>query len=761
YYGVISIIKIDKRGNIWFKYPFGTLGKYIIGYADTKKDTVSIFTEDTEPYLLEDKEDNIRLATNDSIIPFHYDSNQFLRHSALVDPLFRSWIWEDAFEDSFHRLWLRTSEIESLNIPRYYDPPPRKEENFIYQFSVKENSYKKVQLLSDEGVKTDTFKMPWTLSDYTNFFFEDSKNQIWLLFHSGLYKYDEEVNTFEKYHHQNLNSDFFRDLAITSVSGSSEGNLFFAGLNKPYSSLKPHEENALITSETVFSSMHTLNPVSGSLVNVPVRTELDERMLVESLFHDHNDALWLINQENAIYQVEQPIILYYQFPNSGYGGPLFEKNDGSIGMMNYGNENPIFDPVQNQFFDGSHLVKSENGVLMSLTEDKEGYIWFFDNSGFRWRSNQKTNQIQRITIPSSLDDRDPGDFFFTDQSKNIWLRQVFGLRLYLYDFQSQEFELFLDIKDYVNKLDSTYSSLKSNFRKKQYVIGDIREDGAQNIWVYIWDNDYVLFHVKISPDHKKDIYINGENRKSYFRHPFEDSQGRKWHFYYDQLTCYDPEKGIDTTWNSRTAFKGGSIIRIQEDHLSNIWVLTRKPATLKYGNEYHIYRISKDIKDLHHFSLSGVAPDELDDFPQILKTQSGDLYIKGEKGLFRITPDKVKLSSILPTVVLTNLEIHNQPVPIRGSQSDTTEIPSPLLQAFPYTKRIELQYDQNDFSIEFAVLNYSHPEQNEYRFRLIENKWEFPFFKSDQSSSKSWTQTNEPLARFNNLPPGNYTFQAI
>jgi hypothetical protein len=62
-------------------------------------------------------------------------------------------------------------------------------------------------------------------------------------------------------------------------------------------------------------------------------------------------------------------------------------------------------------------------------------------------------------------------------------------------------------------------------------------------------------------------------------------------------------------------------------------------------------------------------------------------------------------------------------------------------------KTLKLSYKQNFFSLEFAALNYDHPEKNQYKYQLIN------FDKKEVSNG-----TNRVIS-YTNVPPGNYTLK--
>ncbi|HEY0177296.1 MAG TPA: response regulator, partial [Pedobacter sp.] len=90
-------------------------------------------------------------------------------------------------------------------------------------------------------------------------------------------------------------------------------------------------------------------------------------------------------------------------------------------------------------------------------------------------------------------------------------------------------------------------------------------------------------------------------------------------------------------------------------------------------------------------------------------------------------------------VYLTGFEIFNQPV-LPGSKD------SPLQNDISLTRQIRLDHNKSTLSFEFAILNYTAPENNQYAYKL-------------EGFDKSWHYNQaDRKAGYTNLDPGHYTF---
>lgn len=172
-----------------------------------------------------------------------------------------------------------------------------------------------------------------------------------------------------------------------------------------------------------------------------------------------------------------------------------------------------------------------------------------------------------------------------------------------------------------------------------------------------------------------------------------------------------------------------AIMGILEDSLGCLWLATHNglsrfdPSTGIFNNYYEI-----DGLPANHFSCADPCV-----------THDGWMNFATESGLLRFDPAGIRDNEISPPVALTNFMIFNQPViPGEGSLFE---------QPLAAYKRLDLNYDQNFLSFEFAALNYELPEKNLYRYKLegLDHEWIF-------AGSRHYVE-------YPGLRPGKYTFR--
>jgi signal transduction histidine kinase/ligand-binding sensor domain-containing protein len=120
--------------------------------------------------------------------------------------------------------------------------------------------------------------------------------------------------------------------------------------------------------------------------------------------------------------------------------------------------------------------------------------------------------------------------------------------------------------------------------------------------------------------------------------------------------------------------------------------------------------------------------------------KEGTLFFGSAQGLNIFNPDGLVQNEQAPEMVITNLKVNNTSI----HPSDTSN--AILDQAVFLTENIKLAYWENKLDIEFAALDFTKSEKNQYRYRL-------------EGFDEDWID-NQTLnyARYSNIPPGKYTF---
>lgn len=123
------------------------------------------------------------------------------------------------------------------------------------------------------------------------------------------------------------------------------------------------------------------------------------------------------------------------------------------------------------------------------------------------------------------------------------------------------------------------------------------------------------------------------------------------------------------------------------------------------------------------------------------RAANGELLFGGVNGINRFFPEEVLPDTTPPLVYLVGLRINQQP----ASKVLSKKAPLPPLHQL---QSLAIRHDQNNLSFEFAVLDFTDPAKNRYRYRLA-------------GADPDWVETGTyRFAHFTHLKPGKYTLYA-
>ncbi len=121
------------------------------------------------------------------------------------------------------------------------------------------------------------------------------------------------------------------------------------------------------------------------------------------------------------------------------------------------------------------------------------------------------------------------------------------------------------------------------------------------------------------------------------------------------------------------------------------------------------------------------------------RSRSGELIFGGTEGMTLFDPTKIYFDSELPPVVFTKLQVANQEVPIRPEGG--------LLQRnIDETEEVTLLYDNANFSLSFAPLDFISSDKYHYEYQLegLDEDW----INSRGATTVSYTLQNAGRYRF-------------
>ncbi len=258
------------------------------------------------------------------------------------------------------------------------------------------------------------------------------------------------------------------------------------------------------------------------------------------------------------------------------------------------------------------------------------------------------------------------------------------------------------------------------------------EDFRSRLWFGSWrgilgmydrETDSITLY-RFSPNTKNTI------SQGNIQSVYGDGRGIIWIGMSTGLNSFDPDTGIFSRYTSKDGLEGEFIMGILEDSRGNLWLSTNRG----------ISSFDPDKRKFKNYGQWNGLPDGEFIQTSCTKSRDGKMYFGNSKGFVTFYPRNIKANTHIPPVAITGFYIFNKPVQPGPD--------SPLEKPVTEAKSVSLSHSQNVFSIEFAALNYSAPEEIEYKYIL-------------EGFDKEWIycDASHRLATYTNLDPGRYTFK--
>lgn len=429
---------------------------------------------------------------------------------------------------------------------------------------------------------------------------------------------------------------------------------------------------------------------------------------VSSTYSDKNEVLSIMEDDEQI---------LWEASNDGYVR-LFDKNDKLIGYLSPSGK---ITPNGVRF-----------GLITAMLQSRNGTLWFGgENQLFSLERKGKGEYL--ITKCRSFEEefemcnariRD----ILEDGKGRIWLATDGG-GLHLLQKQNNGYRfihkgnLFRD--NYPPIVDRTQT---------------LYEDRNQNIWVGSSEGLIVFTSEFSSPEEIRFFFYNTENTNltnSNISDIYEDRNGLLWFASFggglfrlakEYILFETPEFISYSSQNNK--FPSDLVLDIIDDEKGVLWVVTEE-TIVKFDSESQKGDAISPVMGLERFGFLEHS---------ILFRKSGRMVVGTRMGRYQFLPDEVVHTEYCPQVAFTGFSLYNKDVKV-GQHG------APLKQTINYENEVVLQPHQDVFSIYYSSLDYRHPEEVMYAYKLdnFEENWNFV------GNSRSATYTN--------LPHGEYYFR--
>lgn len=204
---------------------------------------------------------------------------------------------------------------------------------------------------------------------------------------------------------------------------------------------------------------------------------------------------------------------------------------------------------------------------------------------------------------------------------------------------------------------------------------------------------------------------------------FEDRAGNLWIGTSTALQRFDPLEGTFESVPAVPPLRSANIEAILEDRDGKLWISTANglsmldPRTMRSRS----YTTSDGLQSNVFYPAAAC------------RARDGRFYFGGTAGVSSFVPGETKDNEHVPPIAITNFRV------LTGLRSTTRPAAA--------GGRIDLPYDQNFFTIEFAALDYTAPAANRYSYRL-------------EGVDRAWIDPGpRHSASYTSIAPGRYVFR--
>jgi len=354
-------------------------------------------------------------------------------------------------------------------------------------------------------------------------------------------------------------------------------------------------------------------------------------------------------------------------------------------------------------------------LTMSFTMDTAGNFWFGGNRGIV-EYNPLTKKSTSIEVPYKEYVTLPFPLF-ADNRSSIWMG--YNNTLIRYNLITKSFSQFeYTVKDIPHQFD--------------FLMSIYQEDHllwlGTRIGLFCFDIDGEKFVRSFMSDQQDTTSISNNVALSFCADPDNPDRYLWIGTRGGGLNRLDKKSGTFTTLNADEGLANNVVYGIIPDYEGNLWLSTNLGISV-----FNIKRrqfTNYDVSD-------GLQSNEFNRYAY-LRTSEGYIVFGGLDGINYFRSQEIHALSP-PKVVFTNLKILNQTV-IAGKPQ------SVLTRSIGYTDLLNLKYEQNVVSFEFAAMDYRKRGSIRYRYKL-------------EGFDKDWVNAGlAHEATYTNLDPGDYKF---
>jgi two-component system sensor histidine kinase ChiS len=585
--------------------------------------------------------------------------------------------------------------------------------------------------------------------------YEDKASQLWVGTNDGLNRFDQEKASFIHYRNDPANPHSLSSNNVISIYEDRAGILWVgtvrSGLNRfdrekasfthyRNDPANPHslsdnevysiyeDRSGILWVGTLGGGLNRFDREKASFThyqNDPANPHSLSKDEVCSIYEDRAGILWVGTRGGGLdkFDREKASFIHYQNdradPHSLSSNnviSIYEDRAGILWVGTRGGGLDKFDRERQSFIhyrnDPANPHSLSNNKVISIYEDRSGILWVGTLGGLDQFDREKASFTHYRNDPADPHSLSSNKVYlvYEDRAGILWVGTVGGLDKF--DREKARFTHYRN--DPANP-----HSLSDN------EVYSIYEDRSGILWVGTTAGGLNKFDRQTeSFTHYQSDAANPQSLSNDFVISiYEDEASQLWIGTNHGLNRFDRNNDKFDHFTEKEGLPNNSINAILGDQSGNLWLSTNKGLS-KFNPQARTFR-NYDVDD-------GLQSNEFN-AGAAFRGASGELFLGGVNGFNSFYPEKIKDSSFVPPIVLTAFRKFDRPVHLEKAISETQEL--------------ELSYKDYVFSFEFAALDYTNPQKNQYAYQL-------------EGFDKDWVYSGtRRVAIYTNLDGGNYVFK--
>jgi len=578
---------------------------------------------------------------------------------------------------------------------------------------------------------------------------EDSDRNLWVGTQDGIYLYDRKNQAVE---HLTFSSEADR---ISTIFEDSYGDVWIGSRYK---------------------GIRVLDRKSQSFIqyqNSPDDPTSLSSNEIKDIFEDSDENLWIATIQGGLNLFDRKAGEFRHFINdpndlsslsSNSVRTIYQDRTGVmwIGMDGSGINSFVKNRQKFQLFENriENPYNLSNNTILSVFEDADGILWLGTEGGGLNKFDRKpgicTHYITEKDNPNSISS-DQVTCIYEDREGILWIGTKEGLNKF--DRRRETFKRFYNTNtpitsnNFINIIDEDHAGnlilgtnnsilrFDKNTGKFEHIDYDrngvldneavltLLTDDTGLLWIGYLRSGLVAYNLKNNDyiHYRSDPKKTNSLSNNFVQYIFKDHQGVLWVATRKGLNKFEPSFGGFRQYTKTDGLPSNVIVGILEDHDGNLWLSTTNglskfnPAKETFTN----YNIDDGLQGNQFWIKS------------CFKSRSGELFFGGNNGFNSFYPERLEELSNphIPSIVITNVTVLEKPY----LRSVTANLSG--------KNTLQLSYKENRISFEFAALDFTRPEKNQFAYML-------------EGFDQDWVSSGtRRYANYTNLNSGYYVFR--